>query len=147
MPCVRGDRLKPEAKAEALRQFIYRWTSQNPMRGQCYKRCPVCGVVGGRPDDPSDAPAPRYVAPVACRKHHPTVAFVTDAEWLRAHAFTVTKRGTLHARTRAMPWVFADDYKETDEEVADRCKSDAAEATSLVKDAFSDWHKSCKVED
>lgn len=91
---VRGDKLSLSQRHDVLGAFVHRWTVENQHRATIYGQCPVCGVVGGRPDDPATG----YVAPVECRQHHPTVPLETDAQWLLGHAFYIRKDGRLAAR-------------------------------------------------
>ena len=66
-PLVRGDKLTPAARAEVLRAFIYRWTKDNERRESVRR-----GISG-----------------------KPTIPLISDAQWLREHAFMVTKSGEL----------------------------------------------------
>ncbi|HPM83485.1 MAG TPA: hypothetical protein PLF81_22430 [Candidatus Anammoximicrobium sp.] len=93
---LRGDRLTADQRRQVLAAFVYRWTSENGQRGAAYGRCPVCGEHGGKPDDPATA----YVAPVACRQHHPTIPLVSDSRWIQDHAFYFTAAGKLAERPR-----------------------------------------------
>jgi hypothetical protein len=99
MRLVKGNQLPETARREALAAFIYRWTSDNPRRTEVYKPCPGCDIRN---------PA---VASSAAGHNHPTIRLKTDAEWLAAHAFWVTKAGRLAAnRRRAEPaWMAESD--------------------------------------
>ncbi len=102
MTLVRGDRLSPAQRSYVLEAYIYRWTFENRHRGHAYGRCPCCGVVGGEPSDKPER--------IPCRQRHPTMPLVTDAIWLREHAFWITKAGH-HAQNRhyAEPASMVDD--------------------------------------
>ena len=69
---VRGTDLSPLARAEVLKVFVYRWTVENPNRERAWK---------------------------GAKLHAPTMALVFDDEWLKDHAFWITKAGRL-ARNR-----------------------------------------------
>lgn len=85
-PVIRGDKLPPHLKAEVLRQFIYRWTSENQQRESAW----------GRMDKPR-------------------IPLISDAQWLREHAFHVTKDGRLSLKHHhAEPYYMADDWKKGD---------------------------------
>ena len=89
MKLVRGDRLTPRQRAEVLAAFIYRWTKDNAQRVQAWGRCSKCDVCNP------------YVNLKSAEGHsHPTVPLVSDAEWLRQHAFYVTANGDLSQRHR-----------------------------------------------
>jgi hypothetical protein len=90
---VRGDRLPHNLQLEVLRRFIYRWTKDNSDRARVY-HCPVCKVPGGDPN-----------GGVPCRQYHPTMPLQTDAQWLKEHAFHVTKDMSrlMHNRRHAEP--------------------------------------------
>lgn len=73
---VRGDQLPSNLRREVLARYPYRWTSDNPARERAWSR-----IEGA-----------------------PTIPLVSDAQWLRDHAFYVTRRGTLDKRrTHAEP--------------------------------------------
>lgn len=126
MRLIRGDKLKPEAYREALSACIYRWTWENGARlRERLPMCPVCKVAGGMPDYPPE----NYTAPIECRQYHPTVPLVSDADWMRAHAFSVKRDGSLDARSRyAQPAYLASDDDAT-------------------KRQENDWKRSARVED
>lgn len=65
---IRGDRLLPEARAEVLAAFGYRWTVENESRAREWSG----------PYPPETRPAMR-----------------SDAEWLREHSFYVNRDGSL----------------------------------------------------
>jgi hypothetical protein len=95
---IRGDRLPHNLQLAVLRRFIYRWTSDNSDRARVY-HCPVCNVPGGDPN-----------GGVACRQYHPTMPLITDHQWLKEHAFHVTKDGArlMENRRHAEPASLAD---------------------------------------
>ena len=77
MKLIRGDNLSPTNKAEVLRAYVYRLTTENgyPQRNPCNARVPA----------------------------------ITDAQWLREHAFHVTRAGTLSRKhTYAQPACMVD---------------------------------------
>lgn len=67
---VRGDQLPSDLRREVLARYPYRWTSDNPRRESAWRN------IEGKP----------------------TIPLVSDAQWLRDHAFYVTDRGTLDKR-------------------------------------------------
>jgi hypothetical protein len=69
-PLIRGDKLQNHLKQEVLRKFIYRWTSDNTQREYAWR-----GISG-----------------------KPRIPLISDAQWLREHAFHVTKAGKLDER-------------------------------------------------
>lgn len=69
-PIIRGDKLPYHLQQEVLRKFIYRWTSDNTQRDYAWSK------ISGKPRIP----------------------LITDAQWLREHAFHVTKAGKLDLR-------------------------------------------------
>lgn len=86
-PCVRGDKLPYNLQQEVLRKYIYRWTSGNTQRESAW-----AGVSG-----------------------KPRIPLITDAQWLKEHAFHVTKKGELDLRHHhAEPHYMADDWKKGD---------------------------------
>jgi hypothetical protein len=97
---VRGDKLTADTRAEVLRVFVHRWTHENSR--QTYRgKCPACAQHRGA-DTINGKTWHEYHAPI-----------VTDAEWLRAHAFTVRQNGQLDRRTRhAHPAYLADDRED-----------------------------------
>lgn len=101
-PVIRGDKLPHHLQEEILRRFVHRWTTGNTQRASVYGVCPHCGVAGGKPSKTN----------VACRQVHPTLPLISDAQWLREHAFHVTKAGRLDARhAHAEPHYMADDAR------------------------------------
>jgi hypothetical protein len=79
---IRGDRLNAELRAEVLRAYIYRWTSENEHRLTAWHGIKSC----------------------------PTMPLISDAQWLREHAFRVTVKGHLDQRRRhALPACLATD--------------------------------------
>lgn len=73
---VRGDQLPSDLRREVLARYTYRWTSDNTARERAWR-----GIEGA-----------------------PTIPLVSDAQWLREHAFYVTDRNTLDKRrTNAEP--------------------------------------------
>jgi hypothetical protein len=86
MKLVKGPELPPDLKADVLRCFVHRWTHENAK--QTYGgRCPACV---------QRAPDPLEVNGVPWHEYH--VPLVSDAEWLAAHAFYVTRDGRLSSR-------------------------------------------------
>lgn len=74
---IRGDRLSSETRAEVLSAFGYRWTVENEERSL------------------------RWRVPIGRTKRswrRPQPPLLTDAEWLRAHAFHVNRDGRLARR-------------------------------------------------
>ena len=69
---VRGDQLPSNLRRDVLASYIYRWTSDNPARERAWR-----GIKGA-----------------------PTIPLISDAQWLREHAFYVTDRGTLDKRKK-----------------------------------------------
>jgi hypothetical protein len=69
---VRGDQLPSDLRREILARYLYRWTSDNQERERAWR-----GIKGA-----------------------PTIPLVSDAQWLREHAFYVTDRGTLDKRKK-----------------------------------------------
>ena len=67
---VRGDQLPSDLRREILSKYPYRWTSDNSERERVWRN------IEGKP----------------------TIPLVSDAQWLREHAFYVTDRGTLDKR-------------------------------------------------
>lgn len=84
MNLVKGADLSASTRAEVLAAFPYRWTSDNPNRVRAYGPCPGC-----------DIRKPYVNTSSAAGHSHPTIPLVTDAEWIAAHAFWVTKAGRL----------------------------------------------------
>jgi hypothetical protein len=98
-PIVRGDKLPARLQDEALRRYIYRWTTGNDRRGHAYGYCPHCKTQGGRPSETN----------IACRQVHPTIPLISDVEWLKTHAFHITKDGRFSERhNHAEPGYMAD---------------------------------------
>ena len=99
MQLIKGDKLNDKQRREVLERFVHRWTHENAK--QTYGgRCPACEqrrLTGGT-DDVNGVPWHDYHQPLT-----------TDAEWLAAHAFYVTKKGKF-ARNRhfAQPAFLAD---------------------------------------
>jgi hypothetical protein len=79
---VRGDKLPPKLQREVLAMYVYRWTVDNTQRERAWN-----GIAG-----------------------QPTIPLITDDQWLREHAFFVTKCGTLDKRRNhhAQPAYMAD---------------------------------------
>lgn len=69
---VRGDQLPSNLRREVLASYPYRWTSDNRERERVWR-----GIEGA-----------------------PTIPLISDAQWLREHAFYVTDRGTLDKRKK-----------------------------------------------
>jgi hypothetical protein len=69
---VRGDRLPSALREQVLRSYTYRWTKDNPHRERMWR-----GIPGA-----------------------PTIPLISDEQWLREHAFEVTKKGKLSLRSR-----------------------------------------------
>jgi len=88
-PIVRGDKLPYNLQREILNSFGYRWTKENEGRARSWY------ATGG-------------VKP-------PRIPLISDAQWLREHAFHVTKDGRLSLRHHhAEPHYMADDWKKGD---------------------------------
>jgi len=85
-PVIRGDKLPRHLQEEVLRTFIYRWTTDNTQREHAWRNL-----------------------------EKPRIPLITDAQWLREHAFHVTKAGKLDVRhAHAEPHYMADDWKKGD---------------------------------
>lgn len=69
---VRGDQLPSDLRREILASYPYRWTSDNRDRERVWR-----SIEGA-----------------------PTIPLVSDEQWLHAHAFYVTDRGTLDKRKK-----------------------------------------------
>lgn len=82
---IRGDKLNDHQRRYVLNAFIYRWTSDSPHRERVYATAAIC--------------------------QRPTAAMVTDAQWLKAHAFHFTKDGTrlMANRSHAEPAFMAEE--------------------------------------
>jgi len=88
MKLVRGDRLTAALRRPVLAAFVHRWTHENAKQsygGQCpacvqQRQCGGSMTVDGKP------------------WHEYHLPLVTDAQWLRDHAFYITAKGTLSAR-------------------------------------------------
>jgi hypothetical protein len=78
---IRGDRLLSATRAEVLDAFGYRWTVENEERARRWAAMPA-----------------RHTAPT-----------LTDAEWLRTHAFYVNRNGALTTRRGAQSAISAPD--------------------------------------
>ncbi len=101
-PIIRGDKLPQRLQDEALRRYIYRWTTGNDRRGEVYGMCPHCKSRGGKPSETN----------IACRQVHPTIPLITDAEWLATHAFHITKDGRFSEKhNHAEPGYMADEER------------------------------------
>lgn len=94
MRIIRGDRLSAPLRAEVLARYVHRWTHENAR--QSYRgECPACAQSPDRPRE-------------AWHAYH--LPLISDQEWLRAHAFRVTKSQRLDQRSRwALPALFAED--------------------------------------
>lgn len=100
MAIVRGDKLTADARADVLRQYVHRWTHENSRQTYAGK-CPACAQHRG----------PATVNGKPWHEHHAPI--VTDAQWLRDHAFTVRQDGQLDRRTHhAHPACLADDRED-----------------------------------
>jgi hypothetical protein len=88
-PVIRGDKLPEHLKREVLNSFPYRWTKENEGRARYFYKY-------GKVDPPRSE-------------------LISDEQWLREHAFHVTKAGKLDARhAHAEPHFMADDWKKGD---------------------------------
>jgi hypothetical protein len=81
---VRGDKLSESARREVLASYGYRWTVENESRARAW-----CRNGGFNP---------------------PIIPVITDAEWLREHAFHVVRDGSrlMVNRRHAEPACLAD---------------------------------------
>lgn len=87
MKLILGSQLSPQARAQVLNAFIYRWTTGNTQRARVYK-CAKCDV------------RTPYQNTISANGHtHPTMPLISDEQWLNEHAFWITKDGSL-ARNR-----------------------------------------------
>lgn len=82
---IHGKNLTPKQKSEVLQAFRYRWTFESPSRSRIYS-CPYCNL--------------HTKFTVECRKFHPTIAFISDEEWLSQYAFHFVKDGSRLDRHR-----------------------------------------------
>jgi hypothetical protein len=83
-PVIRGDKLPYRLQQQVLARFVYRWTTGNSQRESAWR-----GISG-----------------------KPTIPLISDAQWLKEHAFHVTKAGQLDARhAHAEPHYMADDAR------------------------------------
>lgn len=111
MPLIRGDELRPELQRQVLARYVHRHTVENA-RQSYHGRCPNCeqmAAIGFRTGWPGDAP--KIWTRDEWHAYHTThgAPLVTDAEWLRAHAFYVTRSGHLDERRHyAEPAIIAD---------------------------------------
>lgn len=88
-PVVRGDKLPHHLQQEILNSFGYRWTKENEVRARSWFKA-------------GNAKPPR-------------IPLISDAQWLREHAFHVTRAGKLDLRHHhAEPYYMADDWKKGD---------------------------------
>ncbi len=77
---IRGDKLSAKVRQHVLAAFIYRWTVENPNREFVWRKLAK-----------------------------PTMPLISDEQWLREHAFHVTKAGQLDDRVHhAEPAYMAD---------------------------------------
>lgn len=93
MQLIKGDKLTTSQRADVLRRFVHRWTHENKTYGG---RCPGCvqhDQHGGSPNYPTSTSV--HDGKTWHEYHAP---LVSDAEWLAAHAFYVTKAGRLSNR-------------------------------------------------
>jgi hypothetical protein len=65
---IEGKDLTPLQRSEVLATFIYRWTADNHRREQAWSLVP--------------------------EKNRPTIALISDDEWLRTHAFYFVADGS-----------------------------------------------------
>jgi len=89
MTLIVGSKLTPRQREEVLRCFVHRWTHENAR--QTYGgQCPGCAQRSGSGTVIVDG------REVAWHDYHRPLQ--TDDEWLREHAFHVTKAGRLDRR-------------------------------------------------
>ena len=98
---VRGDHMGTKLQRDVLARYVHRWTVENAQQSYGGK-CPGCEQ--SRQTGPNGEPVVLTGVPGKYRvwtlaewhAHH--APLVTDAEWLRAYAFHVTKQGELDGR-------------------------------------------------
>lgn len=95
MPLIRGDELRPDLQRQVLAMYVHRCTREHTAFHQAIGRSFVSLVPGQ--------------ICIGCGKPARELPTLTDAEWLRAHAFYVTRRGQLDARrSHCEPAIIAD---------------------------------------
>lgn len=82
---IRGDQLNHKQREMVLGAFHYRWTVENHRKRYKCPHCKLEKIEFNR---------------VECRQHHPTIALITDAEWLASRAFHFLKDGSRLMATR-----------------------------------------------
>lgn len=99
MPLIRGDELRPDLQRQVLAMYVHRHTIENAHRTYGGS-CPLC--------EQRVQCFPELTMPIA-EWHARHMPIVTDAAWLRAHAFYVTRRGQLDLRRQhCEPAIIAD---------------------------------------
>lgn len=91
---IRGDKLPHRLQREVLAAYVHRWTIENA-RQTYHGECPACAQTGGFPYICGEALPNGPIKHTRESWHAYHVPLTTDAEWLAAHAFHVTKRGEL----------------------------------------------------
>lgn len=109
---TRGDQLPSHLQHEVLARYIHRWTHENAQRSY-NGQCPACRQAGfpaakvyiagqALPDGPT------YYTQAQWHVYHRPM--VSDQDWLKQHAFYITKAGRLDARrTHAEPACLVED--------------------------------------
>lgn len=105
MPLIPGDRLTPSLRRAVLATFVHRWTHENAR--QSYSgRCPAC-VQRERCGQLSTVTLSDGQI-VNWHDYH--MPLQSDEDWLRAHAFHVTRGGRLDAdASHCEPIIVADE--------------------------------------
>ena len=99
MNYVRGDKLTPQLQRWVLAKYVHRWTHENAQ--QTYGgRCPACAQVSHWPYVCGQAlpDGPHVYTQEQWHAYHSPL--ISDAEWLAAHSFAVTKYGRLDERQK-----------------------------------------------
>jgi hypothetical protein len=109
---VRGDKLHPDARKEALSRYVHRWTHENSKQNYGGK-CPAC-VQG------ASHAAKNGMSQEQWHNHHDPMT--SDHEWMKSHAFHVKKNGMLsNKHHNAEPHYMANESV-TDEDFLDEAK-------------------------
>lgn len=93
---ITGDKLTADLQAEVLRAYVHRWTHENAK--QTYRgNCPGCEQSAPFPmTTGSKEHGFKTWTRDAWHAYHKPLT--TDQDWLKAHAFHVTKLGRLNER-------------------------------------------------